>query len=634
MPKFIYSIKEIFDTETGCLKHNNVDGYFIGPYQRGYKWKSQSANDHIPVLLVDLYEAFLKSQENGFRDHEYYLQYITVKRIFHEGKNLFEVIDGQQRLTSLTIMYIVLEELSKKNHSKKGDNYLVSYSRYEGNANIFDLIKSSINLDDNEDEEIEEQDKYYMLKAARCFKMFFGLFDNNRDELDKFCIFINDNVKLILNKEDETTSSEEIFSNLNANKVPLTNSYLIKGLLLTKSSRNDTSGITTKHFREILDERAIMGRTWDEMNSWFSRDDVKRFFFGKDPKGKEVDGMEKMLQLVRFEENKNKSKLVESFKSKLNQGKKQLSNPYELFNHFHENLITSEQASACLDSVKHIFKRLRSWYDDNLSYNLLGYYFASNKSNYSQLKVLIQAPTNKEVISTLKRYLCKQLTMEGIKLKDLKYNNNPVEITKILLAMSVFPKSEWNNVKSTYRFNFFQFDEEDWTLEHIFPQKPKLEKFDIGDDKDWVVSKLKAIIKKETDPERVLKHKETISLIESNQEIETESISFIFEEIKDVNDLGNMALLTGGVNSALSNGFFNTKRKILVKKINSGFFVPKHTIDVFSKMIQTYKSVEFNKSLVLWNENDITAHKNSIVEIINEIVVQHEEKQILQEVNQ
>lgn len=633
MPKFIYSIKEIFDVKTGCLKHNNVDGYFIGPYQRGFKWKSQSANDHIPVLLVDLYEAFLKSQENGFKDHEYYLQYITVKRIFHEGKNLFEVIDGQQRLTSLTIMYIVLEELSKKNPSKNGDEYLVSYSRYEGNGNIFDLIKSLINSDDSKDEEIKEQDKYYMLKAVRCFQAFFGLFANNPDELDKFCIFINDNVKLILNKEDETTSSEEIFSNLNANKVPLTNSYLIKGLLLTKSSRKDNSGISTKHFREILDERTIMGRTWDEMNSWFSRDDVKRFFFGKDPKGKEVDGMEQMLSMVRFDENKNKSKVVESFKSNLNQGKKHRSNPYELFNHFHENLITSEQASECLDKVKHIFKRMRSWYEDNLSYNLLGYYFASNKSNYSQLEVLIQASTNKEVISSLKLYLRKQLIFEKTKLEDLKYGKDSDTITKILLAISVFPKSEWNNNKSTYRFNFFQFDEEDWSLEHVFPQNPKLEKFDVGDDKDWVVSKLKSQIKKETDVERVLKHKETINLIESDTEIATEAISFIFEEIKDVNDFGNMALLTGGVNSALSNGFFNTKRKILVNKINSGFFVPKHTIDVFSKMIQAYKPFEFSKSLVVWNENDIAAHKNSIVEIINEIVLQHEEKQKLREVN-
>ena len=119
MPKFIYSIKEIFDTETGCLKHNNVDGYFIGPYQRGYKWKSQSANDHIPVLLVDLYEAFLKSKENGFKDHEYYLQYITVKRIKHHDKLLFELIDGQQRLTSLTIMYMVLEKYFQKEADDK-----------------------------------------------------------------------------------------------------------------------------------------------------------------------------------------------------------------------------------------------------------------------------------------------------------------------------------------------------------------------------------------------------------------------------------------------------------------------------------------------------------------------------------
>ena len=106
MPDFIFSIQGIF---TECLSQNKAESYYIGPYQRGYKWKSKSIYDHIPVLLTDLFEAFLKSQKSQSKQ-EYFLQYITVKRTLINGTYCFEVIDGQQRLTTLTLLCNVLEK--------------------------------------------------------------------------------------------------------------------------------------------------------------------------------------------------------------------------------------------------------------------------------------------------------------------------------------------------------------------------------------------------------------------------------------------------------------------------------------------------------------------------------------------
>ena len=57
MSNFIFSIQEIF---TKCLDEHKVSGYYIGPYQRGYKWKSKTIHDQVSVLLSDLYDAFLK----------------------------------------------------------------------------------------------------------------------------------------------------------------------------------------------------------------------------------------------------------------------------------------------------------------------------------------------------------------------------------------------------------------------------------------------------------------------------------------------------------------------------------------------------------------------------------------------
>ena len=156
------------------------------------------------------------------------------------------------------------------------------------------------------------------------------------------------------------------------------------------------------------------------------------------------------------------------------------------------------------------------------------------------------------------------------------------------------------------------------TIEHIFPQNPKLSNFIVGDDKEWVIRRLK---NRENDSTN---YHDIIAAIETDQEINTDNISFIFDEIdeQNLNSLGNMALLSGKVNTALSNGFFNTKRKILIRKVNSGSFVPKHTLDVFSKMLETEDKNGFEESLVTWSANDISAHRNWIIGRVDKIVSQ------------
>ena len=109
MGKLLYTVKEIFssDSQDGCLGINEADGYYIAPYQRGYKWQSSeewTASDQVNTLLRDVYDAWKRNQ-----DSTYYLQFITVKRTLETGRRVLEVIDGQQRLTTLSILAAVLK---------------------------------------------------------------------------------------------------------------------------------------------------------------------------------------------------------------------------------------------------------------------------------------------------------------------------------------------------------------------------------------------------------------------------------------------------------------------------------------------------------------------------------------------
>ena len=79
--------------------------------------------------------------------------------------------------------------------------------------------------------------------------------------------------------------------------------------------------------------------------------------------------------------------------------------------------------------------------------------------------------------------------------------------------------------------------------------------------------------------------------------------------------LGNLALLEQGMNSGLSNHYFDGKRKIIVLKVSNGEFVPYHTYDVFSKLI-----IETNTGMLVWSKNDIMKHEDFIKSQMKSIV--------------
>ena len=79
--------------------------FFVPSYQRGFRWTEQQVNE----LLEDIWE--FSNIKNKSENEFYCLQPIVIKECDDERKrrnNLdgtwYEVIDGQQRLTTLTIL--------------------------------------------------------------------------------------------------------------------------------------------------------------------------------------------------------------------------------------------------------------------------------------------------------------------------------------------------------------------------------------------------------------------------------------------------------------------------------------------------------------------------------------------------
>ena len=97
--------------ENGEIKSNKVKlmdifserfWFVIPEYQRSYVWE----NDNIMELLDDLFFAYENKPEN-----EYFLGSLVLKKLDNESFPEYEVLDGQQRLTTFFIMLAVLRDL-------------------------------------------------------------------------------------------------------------------------------------------------------------------------------------------------------------------------------------------------------------------------------------------------------------------------------------------------------------------------------------------------------------------------------------------------------------------------------------------------------------------------------------------
>lgn len=606
--ELVFNIRNIFDiTSTeGALYQYSAKKYYIAPYQRGYKWAAQSPNDPVCVLMKDLFDA----AENI--NSEYYLQFITTKLSKINETLVLEVIDGQQRLTTLTILLSVLAYIKNEN-SNPISNDLLSYEiRPKVTAffqkhiyhNIDSLISDSWENFISKYPENDEQDIYYLYNAAnKINKMLTDTFSNDKDGIVNFEKYILEKVKIILNNIDRNIDCEEIFSNLNDNKVELTSSELIKGLLLTNSARELPNSERKITYKEIIELRAIMGRQWDEISHWANKEEIKSFFF---PNSENV--LDELLFLLaldnKFEEinySSNKNTVFNFFQSLIKR-----------------NTIT---AKGLFDNIKEIRSVLNEWFDDINIYNSLGYIFFCRQSKKTIKDYLSFIRKDKSELKTeLNNTIYDILNFD---IDDLQYNKTNAGIHNLLLAISVFGDENC--------FNFTAFNtQSSWSLEHIFPQTPDKLADELGEKDIVLLNSLcgNNLTDFEKAKERLQEYEEIVDIKKVYNQLsekmnrssctlssDEKTILYRLIRTEKLDSIGNMALLTSPDNSSNSNGMFDKKRYNIVKRISKGSFVPKHTYDVFSKLI----SEKMTPDLTVWTEDDIDAHYKWLKMKFNEI---------------
>lgn len=600
MIDLVFNIENLFsnDKVNGCLGQADVKGFYIEPYQRGYKWKSENRNSLVSLFMTDLLDNFETNRVYSSKG-EYYLQYITVK----QNKQLaqFEVIDGQQRLTTLILLFSIMSLNDKCiNITTDKLTYAIRESVSEFlNKHVYsrENLKVLLNCewDDTQglvikDDIYNEQDIYYIFKAIKKINEMLPA-----EEVFLFYNYVKEKIKIIVNTIEPHVDSEKVFRNLNSNKVELTNTELIKGLLLTKQARDREN----PRFKELLEIRTSLGRQWDEISRWINNIEIKSYFF---PSHYSYDAMQSIIELVAF---KNHYPLLTITKGDYK---------YDLFNFYQAKIKKGEKtANDFFKDLKLISSVFKDWYDNNYIYNLFGYLFFAKGTKFKTTDVILYLEMDK--VALLKSLRNEVNELLDFDLADMEYGNNNDEIHRILLALNVFSTNSENN-----RFNFYLLQSEKWSLEHIFPQNPSEISDVIGKKDILMINSLKE--DKQIDLNKFV-----------TSEVSLEDVQYIYKQLEDklnidkyikpitinenekniiyylirtdrLNTIGNMALLTSSDNSSNSNGMFDFKRLKITKRISNGSFVPKHTYDVFSKLLSEYMISD----LTVWTEQDITAH--------------------------
>lgn len=211
------------------------DRYVIDYFQREYKWEKK----HIEQLIYDLDFAFHESYKDGdtIDDIPNYKPYFMGPYIVSRHHTMYSLIDGQQRLTSLTLLliYIVkhfpdtrddLEKLIYKRSFKK-ESYNLNI---EGRERVMDFLFKDVDFDrtNMSVSEINILSRYSDIE---------DLFPERLRDSDKIILFsywLLNKVVLVQILSYSDDNAYTIFETMNDRGFNLTSSEMLKSLLLSK----------------------------------------------------------------------------------------------------------------------------------------------------------------------------------------------------------------------------------------------------------------------------------------------------------------------------------------------------------------------------------------------------------------
>lgn len=239
-----------FKTDIVNLENLDLYNFTIPTYQRPYVWE----NEQIKKMVDDIHLSFKNS-----RDSTYYLSTFLTK----EDGFSAELIDGQQRFTTLWIIAFVMSTLNSGSDIEKfliinGELKLGFEIRKEVSEYFKTMIGDNIILKKYDEQVISEYPYLKNIAKAITFvKAYLEQLKLSTEDLKYFGDFIYRNVKLIKNTTPENADLNKLFFTINSAGIQLEQTDIVKANLL-----------------KILDDKVLYGKIWEaceNMQSFFEK---------------------------------------------------------------------------------------------------------------------------------------------------------------------------------------------------------------------------------------------------------------------------------------------------------------------------------------------------------------------------
>lgn len=574
----------------------DIKGTFLVPdYQRGYRW----GTIQVKTLLNDLYN---NAKTPGDRDKDYCLQPIVVKALDNE-KMIYELVDGQQRLTTLYILLSYLNDTMRMGECP----YSIEYETRQGSKEYLRNIDSDSSNDNvdffhiyNAYKAIEEWSKENANDNTR--ELFNVLFTLNS--------YLLDHVKIIWYEVNSKEDSRSLFTRLNIGRIQLTNAELVRALFLRRNHENEVG-------RDELE----ISIQWDNMEKQMRADnDDFWYFMTKENPDNYPTRIELLFDMIskkyRKEENENEDHTSEK------------QDDYYTFFYFSKQISEQGKKDIWIKIVKK-FLLLKEWYTDNELYHKIGYLIASGKYSMVDIFESSTGQTKSKFKSSLKLMISDTINWPYDNYADdLSYDKSE-DKKRINTLLLLFNVQSILNYDVYQRFPFREYNNSLWSLEHIHAQQSEgLHKLE--EQRDWIKLQLpvvESIPDNDEVNELVQKMKDFINddanvSYEIFDEIRTRVVSIMSQDSDSerMHNLENMALLQKNNNAALNNSTFGAKRNKIIDMDKEGKFIPYCTKNVFLKYYT--KSENVKSKFYYWAKEDREAYIDEMRNVLEEYLIQ------------
>lgn len=551
-------VKNAIKLETKLV--GSIQGeFFVPSYQRGYRW----GRDEVARLLDDIYS-------NG--SNNYCLQPVVVKRI---GQR-YELIDGQQRLTTLLIL---LQYIKTEFKPRIDIKYNLSYETRPSSAAFLrniDQTKANDNID-----------YFHIAQSYQSIDEWFRMQPDKVVAADDMYGYLVKHVKIIWYEVGENEDAIGLFTRLNIGKIPLTSAELVKAMFLC---RGNSKTMTLERQEEIALQ-------WDNIEKELHNESLWRFLTNRDCQTR----IDLILELIAEKSFDNKDKYFTFF--------------------YFDRLRNQAGLDDIWKRIQHTFLILKDWYENHDLYHQIGYLIAS-KSNWTLQRIFSSSlgKTKRQFKEMLDTAIAETIALKNRNYADLSYEkpNEYDRISRLLLLYNI--ETVRNIAGQTQRFPFDQYKSNrggTWSLEHIHAQQSEgLQKQEQW--KQWLELHIPSVKSLELSSRGLsdrMKNAIGKTKLEGDEfeEIQQEVVELLSAQgYMELHSIGNLALLRTNDNAVLNNSTFDVKRNEIIRMDKAGQYIPFCTRMVFLK----YYTPSADNQLHFWGQADRIAYVQDINRVL------------------